>query len=1056
MKMLTLALLLAVAFGKPLGPVDDRGNKYSYEGCFNVRWDRTVTQDVSVNKDGIEECRDYCLAANYKYFGFECPQGKASVKLVHCECSNDLCAHEVHKDMCRQYNRNSSPHCKGPFEVVDESIGTYLMGAGGINSAYSVQPLGFDGPPNKGPYLDECDVCGGDGTSCKDCNGVANGPAVEDECGVCEGDDSACKDCAGIPNGGAVVDQCGICGGKNDCLDCAGVPNGDKVIDQCGVCGGDDACLDCDGVVNGKKVVDQCGKCGGDNSCLDCDGKPNGGKVVDQCGICGGENKCLDCDGIPNGDKVVDQCGICGGKNACLDCHGVVNGGAKLDKCGKCGGNNSCLDCDGKPWGRKVIDQCGKCGGDNSCLDCDGVPNGGKVVDKCGKCGGDNECVDCDGVVNGGKVVDQCGVCGGDDSCLDCDGKPNGGKVVDQCGICGGKNKCVDCAGVAFGGKKVDKCGVCGGDNSCVDCDGIPDGGKVVDQCGICGGKNACLDCNGKPNGGAVVDLCGECGGANTCLDCNGKPNGGAVVDQCGKCGGYNSCLDCDGVPHGGKVVDRCGKCGGHNECVDCDGVPNGGKVVDQCGVCGGDDSSCKDCNGIPNGLAVKDECGVCGGDGSSCKTANAWKCADGYRKCSCTGTVYYGRHFDTDDIHDQKTRPLMDFQKMYAMDKYTTHESIGSIQCEPKYFDDPNRGDDRGFIQGCWCEHKPEITPVECGRHYAPTCGDCPQRNNEPMWCARDCEWTFGASLQCIPKRAVAKPSTVYQCSSPYRKCSCTGRVYWGRRYEDGPEKNTKGAPIDDFETMLAIDKYATTESEGSIMCEPASFGIAIDSIHHSGCWCLPKFPITPVKCGIDYAPTCGQCPQKKHEPQWCAGDCEWNMESVDADVKCIKKRALPTNAQKCAEHGEYCSCDGTVYRGRKFKTNDPDDQENSPLLSFEGMIALDKYSSIEVQGSVRCYSRAFGVDPDKNFKKSCWCAPAGNDVAVAKSNQIESNYENDEAVANSNMESYNGFVNQPIFMFVSGLFGAFIIMQLYTYCTEKTGKTEDYVSLTAHAEEI
>ena len=50
-----------------------------------------------------------------------------------------------------------------------------------------------------------------------------------------------------------------------------------------------------------------------------------------------------------------------------------------------------------------------------------------------------------------------------------------------------------------------------------------------------------------------------------------------------------------------------------------------------------------------------------------------------------------------------------MDFQKMYAMDKYTTHESIGSIQCEPKYFDDPNRGDDRGFIQGCWCEHKPE-----------------------------------------------------------------------------------------------------------------------------------------------------------------------------------------------------------------------------------------------------------------------------------------------------------------------------------------------------------
>jgi hypothetical protein len=35
---------------------------------------------------------------------------------------------------------------------------------------------------------DECGVCGGDGTSCQDCNDVANGDAEVDECGVCGGE----------------------------------------------------------------------------------------------------------------------------------------------------------------------------------------------------------------------------------------------------------------------------------------------------------------------------------------------------------------------------------------------------------------------------------------------------------------------------------------------------------------------------------------------------------------------------------------------------------------------------------------------------------------------------------------------------------------------------------------------------------------------------------------------------------------------------------------------------------------------------------------------------
>jgi len=39
---------------------------------------------------------------------------------------------------------------------------------------------------------DLCHVCGGDGTSCLDCNGIAFGGATLDSCGVCGGDDSTC------------------------------------------------------------------------------------------------------------------------------------------------------------------------------------------------------------------------------------------------------------------------------------------------------------------------------------------------------------------------------------------------------------------------------------------------------------------------------------------------------------------------------------------------------------------------------------------------------------------------------------------------------------------------------------------------------------------------------------------------------------------------------------------------------------------------------------------------------------------------------------------------
>jgi len=43
--------------------------------------------------------------------------------------------------------------------------------------------------------LDDCNVCGGDNTSCMDCADVVNGDAIRDACGVCNGDGSSCSDC---------------------------------------------------------------------------------------------------------------------------------------------------------------------------------------------------------------------------------------------------------------------------------------------------------------------------------------------------------------------------------------------------------------------------------------------------------------------------------------------------------------------------------------------------------------------------------------------------------------------------------------------------------------------------------------------------------------------------------------------------------------------------------------------------------------------------------------------------------------------------------------------
>ena len=72
-------------------------------------------------------------------------------------------------------------------------------------------------------YLDQCNICGGDNSTCRDCSGVVNGDALEDKCGVCDNDpDNDCiQDCKGDWGGNAEFDECGVCDGDNSaCSGC--------------------------------------------------------------------------------------------------------------------------------------------------------------------------------------------------------------------------------------------------------------------------------------------------------------------------------------------------------------------------------------------------------------------------------------------------------------------------------------------------------------------------------------------------------------------------------------------------------------------------------------------------------------------------------------------------------------------------------------------------------------------------------------------------------------------------------------------------------------------
>jgi hypothetical protein len=415
-------------------------------------------------------------------------------------------------------------------------------------------PAGCDGEPKGVATLDQCNVCGGSGTSCLGCDNVPFSGKTFDSCGVCDGDDSSCNACKNpCPDRSRrFLDACGVCGGNNlSCTGCDGIlvpPQvtartalRPKIKDACGVCGGSGkSCAGCDGVPFSGKEFDLCGVCDPPLAQRNiCPELPTclQGSILDACGTCvpltdTGGLACVGCDNIPRlfGRKIFDACGICGGDNSsCVDCLGVPNGKAKLDKCGVCNGKNTCTDCCGEPFGVKQVDVCGVCNGPNNsavCTGCDGVitppPRRPAIFDSQLRCcpydliGCNGLCqatLGCDGVCQrNSKSFDKCGVCGGQDlpstGICDCAALPNGTSAIGCDGVC------------RYEPKVFDKCKVCGGtglpQTGTCDCKAIPDGENIVDILGLCCHPSE-IGCDKICFSGKLFDSCSECAGYFSC-----------------------------------------------------------------------------------------------------------------------------------------------------------------------------------------------------------------------------------------------------------------------------------------------------------------------------------------------------------------------------------------------------------------------------------------------------------------------------------------------------------------------------------------------------------
>ncbi len=159
--------------------------------------------------------------------------------------------------------------------------------------------------------FDQCGVCGGDNTTCLDCEKVPNGPAVpgttctsklpgaceegqySDECFCLSVNDPSPETCDGIDNDcdGDIDENYPLVGqpcqaGEDECS-----------VDGMYICNNQGG-VKCDAEIDFDFQFEQC------DEEIGCDGVPGSGLQQDDCGVCGGDGSL--CDGCTSEDKTIE------------------------------------------------------------------------------------------------------------------------------------------------------------------------------------------------------------------------------------------------------------------------------------------------------------------------------------------------------------------------------------------------------------------------------------------------------------------------------------------------------------------------------------------------------------------------------------------------------------------------------------------------------------------------------------------------------------------------------------------------------------------------------
>ncbi|MBI65307.1 MAG: hypothetical protein CMG64_03340 [Candidatus Marinimicrobia bacterium] len=192
--------------------------------------EKLESYEILTSKNYVECNQEYGLRSNIYS---ECPNGM--------QCLDGICIEDQSISIDAVEIKNEIKELE--LGCMDERACNFSKSAQKDDGSCWYQIKGCSCDKGKNAFVDDCGICMGDNSICRDCSGVINGTAYLDRCGNCDNivDNDCSKDCKGIWGGDAYVDQCGNCDNiiENDCIkDCNGVWGGNAIVDECGICNG--------------------------------------------------------------------------------------------------------------------------------------------------------------------------------------------------------------------------------------------------------------------------------------------------------------------------------------------------------------------------------------------------------------------------------------------------------------------------------------------------------------------------------------------------------------------------------------------------------------------------------------------------------------------------------------------------------------------------------------------------------------------------------------------------------------------------------------------------